>query len=126
MMMPLPTNSFALVRRHKLCGVGFHFGVGTPDGRVVDLRPEGFRVLTPGEFSEGQTIKVLRVVAGARASAVAARLRQEMAIKREYDPIGWNCESFARFVLDGERHSNEVVAWAATGVAVALLLNAWV
>jgi hypothetical protein len=107
---PWPAGHFALLRRFQRSRVGFHFGVGLPNGRVIELQPGGAFALSLGQFAGGQKLTVLRTVEVGESAAMERRLRLACSQRRRYDLLGWNCESFARYVIEGVPKSREVGA----------------
>lgn len=65
-------------------------------------------MVTFNEFAEGQRVYVLRSLSREETPAAINRIRHAFAGNRRYDLVAWNCETFARYVIEGKPLSREV------------------
>ncbi|OYV84051.1 MAG: hypothetical protein B7X04_01430 [Parcubacteria group bacterium 21-54-25] len=106
-----PFNPFAILvlSRPKLTGLGEHWGVRLPDGRVAHCMPViGVCISSFEDFSAGKDVVVRREVSPALLSEVYRRLNVALFYPRPYDLLSWNCESFANWLTCGEPESAQV------------------
>jgi hypothetical protein len=91
-----------VITRPKKNGLGSHWGVQFPYGRVVDYTQEaGLRITTEDGFSEGLDVTIVREVPWNMTLTVRARLDELLRNPRKYDPLAWNCETFAEWLTAG-------------------------
>lgn len=117
---PVPT--VCVVRRQKERGIGFHFGLLLPDGRVADVMPErGIAIVSFDEFACGFPVTRLSGRQAPWNAKTVARFHAARIANRPYDVANWNCETFANWVITGKATSGEVTAWVAIIGALAIL-----
>lgn len=103
-------NSIFVITRRKKNGIGTHWGVQLPDGRVVDyIQDVGLRFTTQAGFAEGLAVTPVREIPWNMALTVRARLEEVMRNARKYDLLNWNCETFAEWLTAGVPKSGQVV-----------------
>lgn len=119
----VPAGRFSLLRRAQRWGAWFHFAVGLPDGRVVELQPTGLQILDFHEFSGGQEVSVLCMLERNDNPDAMKRLQAAFAARSRYDAVQWNCETFARYVVEGKGRSVEVGFVVFTTLALAALAS---
>jgi hypothetical protein len=107
-----------LVTRRKKNGLGIHFGVQFPSGRVFDITiDQGYRQISKQEFADGEVITVTREIPWSQGFLVQGRLEELRRNSRKYDLLNWNCETFAEYLISG-------VAQSAQAVGVVILIGA--
>src|SRR5947209_1964311 len=88
-----------VVRRQKLNGIGQHYGLALPDGRVVDLNHGiGVRITSAEIFAAGRDVETVRPVDVRKYPMVRQRLQQATTAPPAYQLVGMNCEDFANWV----------------------------
>jgi len=98
-----------IIARPKLIGIGEHWGVRLPDGRVADLSADrGLRVMSMEQFAAGRPTKIVRHIPDRLAPEVMHRLQLAFTERRAYDAIGWNCEHFANWLTAAKMESPQV------------------
>lgn len=113
------SNPIMVISRQKLNGLGEHWGVHFPDGRVVHYTAErDLCTISIEEFSQGRDVRIVRVVPSHVNNEVLQRLNQIGRTPRPYHATDWNCEIFANW-LTGERPmSQQVTGWGILGLIV--------
>ncbi len=102
-------NSIRVVSRPKKNGLATHFGVEFSNGEVYDYTfEEGFRRISRQLFADGESVTVVREISWHQAALVRARLDELMRNPRKYDPLSWNCETFAEWLTSGTPKSTQV------------------
>jgi len=109
--------AISLVSRPKLNRApGYHFGVALmrPDGSIHILdnsRSSASALMTPIEFSRGYELTHHGWILDP-ARIHPAMIRLSMALGHRgpgsFDGLGWNCEHWARFVVEGESRSRQI------------------
>ena len=113
-----------VVTRPKKSGIGTHWGVTFPAGRVYDYVPgKNLRVTTFQQFADGENVLIVRRIPWHAAPLVRARLDEIARNPRKYDLLEWNCESFANWLTSGNPSSTQVVGAVVLLVIVALLAS---
>ena len=100
-----------VLTRPKKNGIGTHWGVQFPNGRVYDY-VLGFdlRVTTHAGFAEGAQVTVVRAIPWNMAHLVRSRLEELRRNPRKYDALNWNCETFAEWLTSGVPKSGQAIA----------------
>jgi len=120
-------NNFAfeisVIAREKLTGLGEHWGVHLPNGRVAhNTDDKGPHYVTLQEFQAGKSVKVIRKVPPAEHQLTLRRIQQEISNPRGYHLIANNCEVFANRVTGYTPESLQIKGWsfffALIGIAV--------
>lgn len=109
-------NYIEIVSRPKLNLLGWHFGVRLSNGICYDFQPSGLRTISETEFANGFEIN-----AGTRIQETKEAYKRLMEIKNrkvKYDILGFNCENFARYLVEGKSESHQI-----NFLAVACLLG---
>lgn len=86
----------------------------------MQLTPAGFQNCTLQEFCEGQQMTIEKEVP--YSSAVGTRLRNFHPTGLKYDLFNFNCEHFARYLVEGEARSDQVQKFALVFGVLALIL----
>lgn len=109
-----PTNQSILVlSRPKIGGLARHVGVQLPDGRVAHCVPNDSVVVTSIEqYAAGENVTIIREVPYSRYWDVIERLTEAQSNRRPYDPISWNCEVFANWLIGEKPESSQITALA--------------
>ena len=115
-----------VITRPKKNGVGTHFGVLFPDGRVYDYAVEvGMRQISLAQFSEGTQVAVVREIPWNMSNLVRARLEELGRNPRKYHLLEWNCETFAEWLTSGVPKSKQIIgAIMLVGIIAALAFAA--
>lgn len=102
-----------VVSRQKLVGLGDHWGVQLPDGRVAHCSSgRGVSVTTADDFAQGKDVTILRDVPEHLHGQVMQRLRLALFQQQPYDAANWNCEIFANWLTGEKPESPQVKGWA--------------
>jgi hypothetical protein len=110
-----------VVTRPKKNGIGTHWGVEFPGGRVVDyIQQVGLRFTTREGFSDGLPITIVREVPWHLTWTVRTRLDEVVRNPRKYHLLEWNCETFAEWLTAGVPKSRQVA-----GVLLLLAVTAF-
>lgn len=113
-MFSFYTQRIFIVRRPKLLGPGFHYGISLPEGTFVDYgRETGLRISDASTFSAMRDVEIVREVPIGEHAALRQRLRKAMLHPTQYDLMHWNCETFANW-LAGEEPRSDQIRWAGT------------
>lgn len=116
--------ALCVVRRPKMRGIGYHFGLLLPDGRIAHLLPnQGMAIVTLEEFACGDRVDILTRRQATWNATTVARLKVAQQENRRYDLLAWNCDTFANWVTTGKRTSHEVHAWLLIAALVAFLMT---
>ncbi|SRR6266581_862309 len=113
-----------VLTRPKKNGIGTHWGVHFPDGRVYDYAPGvDLRVTTYEGFAEAAQVACVREIPWNMAHIVRARLEELKRNPRRYDALNWNCETFAEWLTSGVPKSTQaIVALLLAGLVVFLAI----
>lgn len=118
-------GGFCVIRRPKLGGVGFHFGVLFTDGKVADLDGKrGVRLARLEEFAFRHRVEIVRRVDRSLEHESRRRALHAQERARRYHVLDWNCETFANWVTGAKPMSREAGAWTAIVVVAAVLVAA--
>lgn len=109
-----------LIYRPKISGIGFHYGAILPDGTYLDFSPSGIRRCLEEEFKCGKQIYKEKVIP--YTEAVRRRLNDLVMQKAKYDLVNFNCEHFARYLVEGERKSTQISFIAASFAIFGLIV----
>lgn len=111
-----------IVRRPKLSGLGYHYGVCLPDRSIVDYNSDSIvRQGDPFQFACNHLIEVVRQVPDSEAFNAHLRLQRASFFPSEYDLLHWNCETFATW-LAGEEPRSDQVRWAILAAAAVAIV----
>ncbi len=114
-----------VITRPKKNGIGTHWGVQFPDGRVYDyVHGVDLRVTDIDGFADGSDVTVVREISWSLGLVVQGRLDELMANPRKYDLLNWNCETFAEWLTSGVAKSGQVIGGLILAGIVALLIAA--
>jgi hypothetical protein len=117
----MQSDPILVVTRPKY-GVLTHWGVRFPDGTVYEYLPGiNLRKTDDDGFADGHDVTIVAKIPAHQAHLVYERLRQLERNPRAYDPLTWNCEDFARWLVSGEAGSAQVMVALALAGLVALL-----
>lgn len=108
------SNSFQIfvVARPKLSGIGEHWGVLLPDGRVAHNTPErGEHLSTFLEFACGRDVRVVESVPASEHQGVVRRVRLMLVAPRPYRAMANNCEVFKNRLVGKSPESSQVRGW---------------
>ena len=109
-----------ILSRPKLGGLLQHVGVELPEGRIAHCVPAKGAVITwPEEYAEGQDVTTIREVCVPHGELMQ-RLSSAITESRPYDPISWNCEVFASWLVGETPQSSQVNGLLAVGLVVAI------
>jgi hypothetical protein len=98
-------NTAKLICRKKLGNV-LHYGVLLPNGQCYELTPAGPKLSSIEEFAGGQQVTVeLEIL---YTNEVHRRFWELTIGKIKYDLVNFNCEHFARYLLEGQAESKQV------------------
>lgn len=103
-----------LVFRPKLYGPGSHYGILLSDNTVIDFHPEGPRRINFEVFKAGKEVFVEKTVTN--DIEVEQRLVQELKRGKLYEFLVYNCEHFARGVIEGKFISKQVTFCGIVGI----------
>lgn len=110
-----PTR-IVVIRREKLAGPGWHFGVLFSGGMVADHGVTGVRWAPLHIFASGKDVEEVRVVPATEHSNVVARLQKALSSSQPYDILTWNCETFSTWLAGEEPRSDQLRQLALTGL----------
>ena len=99
-----------IVARPKIRGFGDHLGVAC-DGYVLDLRPEGIRLVPMESFAQGQEIRVLHSLDDGDRVKLWQRMLLYAGQPRPYRAVDSNCEHLAYEVATGVPRSPQAAGW---------------
>lgn len=109
-----------VLRRLKLTGMGYHFGIRV-DHNVYDYSANGgLQVKTLEGFGAGLEVEETYVVPWHDEMSARARLQMMIAAPGQYRLLDRNCENFANWVATGHGKSDQINGLMFVG-AVALL-----
>lgn len=113
-------ESLKLISRPKLGPIN-HYGVLV--GEVCfELTPDGFKKCNLRQFSQGFPVKIEKEVPC--TPAVLSRMKNFTPGKFKYHLTNFNCEHFARYLVEGEARSEQVrVAFALASLALIIVLS---
>lgn len=116
------TAALNIIRRQKLCGIGYHYGLTLPDGRVMHMdASRGIEIVSLNSFASGHLVEPVAHQGAVWDAQAALRLNEAISANRRYDLFAWNCETLANWVARGKAESREVQAWFLIASLVALL-----
>lgn len=99
-------NYMEIVSRPKLNQLGWHFGIRQSNGICYDFQPSGMRVISDIEFASGFEIqKGTRILETKEANK---RLNEIIHKNVKYDFFNFNCENFARYLVEGKSESHQI------------------
>ena len=110
-------NTLKLISRPKF-GPIRHYGVLIGD-ICMQLTPMGFQECSLQEFCEGQQTIIEKEVP--YSTTVETRLRNFRPTGLKYDLFKFNCEHFARYLVEGEARSDQVQKFALVFGVLALI-----
>jgi len=94
------TLGVAIVARPKLSGLGEHWGVQLPDGRVAHCTPDrGEHISTYTEFAAGFQVRTKRNVPTQLQWEAVERVMGALRQPKTYHPTINNCEIFANKMI---------------------------
>lgn len=106
-----------IIKRQKLNGFGWHFGLQLPDGKVTDFTGESqVRVLSLAKFSEGKEVICVRELNEVQLQSVYNNLQLAMTYPARYDVLDWNCESYVYWLAGEEPRSEQVSSAVVLGL----------
>lgn len=95
-----------LISRQKLNGLGKHYGVLFSNNLCLDFHPEGIIEGSLNDFSKGLEIKI--EISLPETNESYQRLNELKKGNKVYDLLGFNCENFARYLVEGKSESKQV------------------
>jgi len=102
----------AIIARQKLTGLGEHWGVLLPDGRVAhNTDAHGEHFVSYLEFAAGKEVKTIRRVPLEQQQQTLLRIHREISNPKGYHALQNNCEMFANRVTGQEPESPQVKGW---------------
>ena len=121
MYLPQP-SPIRIVSRSKLSGLGEHWGVELPDGRVIHLTPSGVALVSGDEFAQGLIVREVRQARKERHVQIMWRVAQSLQQPLQYRLLDQNCETFANHLL-GDPPKSPQVAGVAILAAIVIALK---
>jgi hypothetical protein len=113
----------AIIARPKLIGVGEHWGVLLPDGRVAHCTPErGEHICSLHEFAAGYQLSIKRDLPVAQQGQAMRTLWEVLRAPKPYHPTDNNCEIFANRIA-GEKPESPTLNSLIFVAVVALALR---
>lgn len=101
-------TSIRIISRPKLTGLGEHWGVQLPDGRVAHLTPDGEHLVTFAEFAQGRPVREVRRADPGQHAQIMNRLALSLEQKGPYRLLDRNCETYATWLLGEAPRSPQV------------------
>jgi hypothetical protein len=112
-----------VVRRRKLAGSIWHYGVVLAPGQVVEFSEDGLHTRSLLDFAAGEQVESVRRISPTEYPAVQMRLAWIRLNPRPYHLASWNCEVFANWLAGDTQPKSEQVGWV---LALGTLLGlAW-
>jgi hypothetical protein len=110
-----------LVRPKIGGGGGEHYGVGLPDGTVLDLNVSGNRVLSHDDFGAGLPVRIEYTAPANEIPAIMGRVEHVLVQPHAYRFWEWNCEHFANWVAGRPAESSQIKGVVFVGATLAIL-----
>jgi len=113
-----------VITRPKKIGFGTHWGVQLPNGVVVDYtETHGLRFTTADGFADASDVAIVSSVPSYMNPAIYERLNLVKLNRQKYDLLNWNCETFAKWLTEGNPKSDQIIGLvifaSVAGLAVA-------
>lgn len=106
------------VSRPKADGLVKHVGVYIGNGLVFHNLPgRGEHVSSLTEFAAGQQITIIPSPVSVNLLQLNWRVQERLNSPKGYDPLDYNCEHAAHYVLTGQLDSPQLQGWAVLGAA---------
>lgn len=103
-------KSAKIVSRPKLNGIGDHWGVLFPSGRIAHLTPSGVAVVDGRTFSQGRPVKVVKDADRSQKTQISKRLNEAMSGQIRYQLLSFNCQDFANWLIGEKPRSPQIEA----------------
>jgi hypothetical protein len=111
-----PKRAF-IIKRLKLNGICWHFGLQLPDGRVTDFTGESkVRVVSLEKFAEGREVLAVRELSPVQMQGLHDNLHLAMTYPARYHVLNWNCESYVYWLAVEEPRSEQVSSAVVLGL----------